>query len=199
MIGREDSGTLSTNHIRAFRHSFSKAVTGLKSLGIARHGEHYVSGPTAWTAMPAVCGGAGGAAAAAQTQTAGAGLTRGKAGSCAAVYVAAHNSCGQGPLGYCSPRHPTHFLFHEASFDVASSILCCPPRHPTHIEPSSHELEGHGMTWRAASVGGPFVRAARDARRRRGERRARGTAAPAHARRAPQRIQQGRVLQAVIL
>ena len=46
--------------------------------------------------MAAVCGGAGGKAAAAQTQTAGGGLTRGKAGSCAAVYVAAHNPCGQG-------------------------------------------------------------------------------------------------------
>jgi hypothetical protein len=30
MIGREDTGTLSTNHMRAFRPSFSKAETGFK-------------------------------------------------------------------------------------------------------------------------------------------------------------------------
>jgi len=31
MIGRERTGILSTNHLRAFRHSISKAETGFKS------------------------------------------------------------------------------------------------------------------------------------------------------------------------
>jgi hypothetical protein len=32
MIGREDTGTLSTNHMRAFRPSISKANTGFKGM-----------------------------------------------------------------------------------------------------------------------------------------------------------------------
>jgi len=31
LIGREGTGTLATNHMRAFRPSFSKAETGFKS------------------------------------------------------------------------------------------------------------------------------------------------------------------------
>ena len=31
MIGLEDTGTLSTNHMRAFRPSFSKAMTGFNT------------------------------------------------------------------------------------------------------------------------------------------------------------------------
>ena len=34
LIGREDTGTLSTNHIRAFRPSFSKAETGFQRSAI---------------------------------------------------------------------------------------------------------------------------------------------------------------------
>jgi hypothetical protein len=30
MIGQEDTGMLSTNHVRGFRHSFSKVETGFK-------------------------------------------------------------------------------------------------------------------------------------------------------------------------
>ena len=33
MIGREDTGTLSTNRMRALRVAFSKAETGFKKLG----------------------------------------------------------------------------------------------------------------------------------------------------------------------
>jgi hypothetical protein len=34
MVGQEDTGTLSTNHVRAFRPSFSKAETGFQPNGI---------------------------------------------------------------------------------------------------------------------------------------------------------------------
>jgi hypothetical protein len=44
MIGRENTGTLSTNHMRAFRPSFSKAETGFNSEGVTRNGDR--TGPT---------------------------------------------------------------------------------------------------------------------------------------------------------
>ena len=37
MIGRQDTGTLSTNHMRAFCPSFSKAETGFKNQEFEPH------------------------------------------------------------------------------------------------------------------------------------------------------------------
>jgi hypothetical protein len=44
MIGREDTGTLLTNHMRAFRPSISKAETGFK-LSVGSGIEDVVSNP----------------------------------------------------------------------------------------------------------------------------------------------------------